>query len=420
MRITDYTFNDTLSDALFRGLAVESAPAAELEAHEFERGIFQDLDEAGLGPAAEMVDLRAEAARLLRTHRLSGLPALRPHLPSASSALRYNRAEGLFLGGGATYAPGGPWRVDGTAGYAFGAERVSASLSYRRQSVFGGTMSLRGYSNDTYDVGAIRALAPALNTLSAAFLGDDYLDMYYASGGSVSWRNTGAGAWGLLLGVRAERHRSASQSATHAPFDDGEQFRPVHPIDEGVQFAAEATLERRLPDADLAWSGALNVQGGWFEREPFARSTATAALRMRTADHARTLLLRGTTGLAGAAAVQHHYLLGGAGTLPGFGYRRFAGERFALLQGELTQSVFAPWLGVRLVGALGNIGGLDTAAAPAIGAWEVAEMHGLHASAGAGVSLFWDILRIDRYRGLNNGGRWVTQLSASPRFLDIS
>ncbi|HSJ16210.1 MAG TPA: hypothetical protein VK939_17520 [Longimicrobiales bacterium] len=419
MRITDYTFNDTLPDRLFRGLAVEAVPPAEREAYPFERGIYDDLADAGLGPVAELADLRAQAAALLRTHRLSGLPSLRPHLPSASSALRYNRAEGLFLGGGLTYAPGGPRRVDATLGYAFGAERPGVGLTLRDEAVLGGALALRGYLNDMRDIGLVPPIAPALNTLAAAFLGDDYLDLHYASGAELGWRRAGAGAWQYSAGGYAERHRRATLAARHAPFDSDAGFRPVRPVDEGSEFALRARLQRPLPDSDLAWGSALTLRSGWFERDPFARADAAATLRVRTADHSWSLLVRASAGIAAPAAAQHLFVLGGVGTLPGYTYRAFAGERFGLLQAEASQDVLAPWIRLRVLAALGSVGGIDAAAAPAVTGWSVTPTRGMHGSAGAGVSLFWDILRIDRYRGLN-GGRWVFQISASPEFADIS
>jgi hypothetical protein len=124
-------------------------------------------------------------------------------------------------------------------------------------------------------------------------------------------------------------------------------------------------------------------------------------------------------GLTDPAAAQHLFLLGGAGTLPGYDYRGYAGARFGLLQAELSQELLRPWIRLRIAGALGGVGGADTVATPALTYWDARAMHGMHASAGIGVSLFWDILRIDRYRGLN-GGRWVFQISASPDFADIS
>jgi hypothetical protein len=52
-----------------------------------------------------MKELRAQAAKLLREHRLSGLPAWRLYVPNASSVIRHDSAEGWYGGLGVTYAP---------------------------------------------------------------------------------------------------------------------------------------------------------------------------------------------------------------------------------------------------------------------------------------------------------------------------
>jgi hypothetical protein len=422
MRITEYTFNDTLPPTLFAGYPVEAVPHAQRESYPFEKEIYSDLEEAGLEPAPELAELRSRAAALLRGTRLSGLPKLRLHLASASSALRFNRAEGLFLGSGATWSPRFGWRVDGRGGYAFGADRPSATIKLRVAAGEGGELSLGGYLNDPRDLGVSLPLAPALNTLSSVLLGEDYLDPYHASGGRLAWRTSNLGAWQLELGASAERHRSASLAHSHPPFDDSAAFRPVRAIDQGERLALDARLQRPLPDArQLAWGATLSLLGGSLEGDGFVRGLAEATLRLRNLGLSRSLQLRALAGAtSGNPAGQHLFLLGGAGTLPGHDYRAFAGSRFAMLQAEASQEVLRPWLRLRLVGAAGATGGLAGGASRAWHNWDVRATDGMKFSAGAGVSLFWDILRVDRVRGLGGGGRWVFQLSANPEFADIS
>ena len=421
MRITDYTFNDSLPATQFAGYPVDAVPHAQRESYPFERDIFADLEEAGLQPSPEMADLRARAAALLRGKRLSGLPSLRLHLASASSALRYNRAEGLFLGNGATWSPGFGWRLDGRGGYAFGAQRPSANLGLRRSGEQGGELSLGFYLNEPRDLGISLPLAPVLNTLSSALLGEDYLDPYRASGARLAWRPNRIGTWQLELGLAAERQRSVTLAYRHPPFDDSATFRPVRPIDDGKLLALDARLQRPLADGQqLGWGATLSLLGGTLEGDGFVRGLADATVRLSNSGHSRSLQLRALAGAtSGHPAAQQLFLLGGAGTLPGYDYRGFAGSRVALLQAELSQEVLRPWLQLRLVTAAGVTGGFHNAPDRAWNTWEVRATDGVKFSAGAGVSLFWDILRIDRVRGLD-GGRWVLQLSASPDFADIS
>lgn len=422
MRITEYTFNDTLSPGIFTGYPVEAVPHRARENYPFEREIYSDLEEAGLAPPPEMEDLRAQAAALLRTRRVSGLPPFRFYLPSASSALRYNRSEGLFLGGGATYAPGGAWRIDGTPGYAFGAERVSAGLGARRTGTLGGELSVAAYGNEARDLGVALPLAPALNTISSALLGEDYLDLYYASGARLGWKRRGVSGWQLELGVSGERQRAASLAHAHPPFDDSTAFRPVRAIDEGEQYALRARLARPFPDEGaVAWSSGIEAEGGAVAEEGFARFSADAGLRVRNVGHSRTLHVRARAGLSTSdPASQHLFLLGGAGTIPGHEYRIFGGSRYALLNAEASQEVLRPWIRVRALAAGGVTGGLLEESQRAWSGWTPALRSDGAASVGAGVALFWDILRVDYVRGLGSGGRWVLQVSASPQFADIS
>jgi hypothetical protein len=196
----------------------------------------------------------------------------------------------------------------------------------------------------------------------------------------------------------------------------------VRPIDEGNELALAVRLLRPMPDGEpLGWSALLEGETGALESEAFGRVTADASLRLRNADHSRTLQLRARAGVTGSdPAAQHLFTLGGAGTLPGHDYRSFGGSRFALLHLEASHEVLRPWIRVRALGALGATGGLQDGSTRAWTAWGLQDTDGVAASAGAGVSLFWDIIRIDRVRGLGSGGHWVWQLSASPDFADIS
>jgi hypothetical protein len=122
------------------------------------------------------------------------------------------------------------------------------------------------------------------------------------------------------------------------------------------------------------------------------------------------------------APIQQYFLLGGAGTLPGYPYRAFAGRTGALMQAQLTHQIASPWLGARAVAAIGATGHPKLAPIPpswAVNpAGELRTTDGFLVSAGAGVSLFWDILHVDAVKGLN-GGRWVLQVSFTDALRDI-
>src|SRR5690606_12351060 len=96
-----YAFNEPLPTSVFLNPRVSAVPPAERLAFPFERPIFDDLEAQGLAPPPSLEEVRRQAREMVAGHYLSGLSRLRAYLPSASDALRYNRAEGLFLGAGA-------------------------------------------------------------------------------------------------------------------------------------------------------------------------------------------------------------------------------------------------------------------------------------------------------------------------------
>lgn len=417
LRISDYRFNQTFPVSLFSGPPVEAAPRIEREAYPFEQGLFDGLNEEGLAPPPQLSELRKMAVELIGRRRLSALPRLRFHLPNASSALRYNRAEGLFLGGGAAYTLGGLGQVEARLGYATGPGQLSAGSLIRLNEILGLDFRLEAHRNALRDLGIRPGIPGALNTILAATSGVDYLDPYFASGGSIAAERRLSDRWRLTLGLALEEHRSARLDQHAAPFDDSALFRTVRPIDEGT-FLGGRLLLRRTPSetSGLHWSGELALDAGTLEGEAFGRPTATLTAAYRSPDRKSALEVRGAAGLGfGRLPAQHLFLLGGRATLPGYAYRGFGGDRFALGELEFSHEVVGPWVRLR---ALGAIGWTDFARSAPPPGWDVAPTGTARASLGAGVGLIYDILRIDLVRGLN-GGQWQAVLSVHPGLRDI-
>jgi hypothetical protein len=426
MRVSDYVFNDSLPRNAFYGYPVEAAPPSERRAHDFERGIYDDLDDAGLAPPADLDDVRQQAATLVGGRRLSGLPAWRFALGSASNALRYNRAEGVVVGGGVAYDPGS-WRAAVTGGYAFGAAQpwsraeLTAPLSTRSLA----SLTL-GYL-EPVDMGVRPGVPGAINTLGA-LTGRDYQDLYYQSGGRVGLRYALRPQLSLYGTVGVERHRPADLTQD-SPLFGSSSFRPVRAVDDVDLMVAHVAATRPQYDpGSWSWGGTVAAEAARGDGYSFVRPDAGFTLRVADRDQSR-LLSAGVSGgwLAGTAPSQRLFVLGGVNTLPGYAYRSFAGTRYAMGRAEFSAGLLRPWIGVRALAAAGVTGGLDDplvadgvdGAAPAWQGWPVSGTNGLRTSAGAGLSLLWDMLRVDAVRGLN-GGTWQLQLSFHREFWDIS
>jgi hypothetical protein len=421
MRISGYTFNDSLPPDIFMGgRGVRALPRAQREAYEFERGLYDDLNAEGLAPPPDLAAVRRQAAELLGTRRLSGLPRLRLGLGSVSSALRYNRAEGFAVGAGLTWAPGPPLRADAAAGFAFGSERPWASLVLTRDAAPRSLLSARVHFRDVRDLGLEPALPTVVNTISAVAFGRDYTDPYFATGATIRLARRLGTPLRAELELGWEHHDSPLLAHSTPPFSDSRTFRAVRAIDEGDLAWGSIALYRPMPDPRADdWSGQLALEGGVFEADVYLRPTARFALRRATRDHARDLQIAARAGLLTARAPsQRLFVLGGRGTLGGYPFRTFAGRRYALVSAEASADLVAPWIRIRGVAAAAASGGLSDSG-PAWRTWPVADTDGLRSSAGIGVGLLWDLLRVDAVRGLN-GGSWQWIISFHHDLRDIS
>jgi hypothetical protein len=238
--------------------------------------------------------------------------------------------------------------------------------------------------------------------------------------------------WTGTFGVRVEDERSARLETEASA---GGDFRPVHPIDDGMFYGWALSLARRSPSGKaFAWNAALGADGGRLVRDGVVTISDVAAGGNHI-DFIRPRLDLGLTRRwhradgrldaelsAGAATGtlprQALYLVGGRGTLPGYAFRAYGGDRFATLRTTASADLWAPFVRGRLFAAAGWADVGDSGR-NALTAWGARPMGAPKYGAGAGVGLFYDILRIDVARGLSTGGRWELIIEANPSFWDF-
>jgi hypothetical protein len=392
--IRNYDLNAQIEPGVFRGGRISSASPNQLGSFQFERGLFDDLDEEGLVPSPSLDEVKTQVTQVVQDQTMSGLAGLRVHFANVSDFARYNRAEGLRLGGGFSFRPGAGLHVRTSGGYAIGRERGSARMVARRE-VGGFQPTLDLYWDELGDIGGHPGSTTLENTISAVSGKKDYIDPYFVRGGTLTLR--GENATGLAVSVRWEDQRSARDVVSDDPADT--EFRPVRSIDEG----ALAALGLRLPLLELAGvRTTLDGKVGRLEDRTFGALALEAFWEERRPDRG----WKGEATLSGGvltdrAPAQELYLLGGRWTLPGYDYRSFVGDRYWLLNGEVTVPVVAPYVGVRAIGAVGATY-LGSRQLPAD--WVAVDSEGVRASVGAGLSFGWDTFRVDLARGVRGGG----------------
>ncbi|HEX6746228.1 MAG TPA: hypothetical protein VF092_02855 [Longimicrobium sp.] len=427
MSISGYRFNQGLPDWRFAGPRVVSVPSVQRQNFAFEQPLDAELREQGIGPERELAEVRREAAELIREHALSGLPTTRLDIPAASTIGRYNRAEGVAVGFGVRSSPREQVATNLYGGWAFGPMHplgaAEVTLTKPRFRLDGAA-----YLNRPRDVGVGPVISGAMNSLSSALAGRDFTDLYYASGGSLSLQRRVFPGWTGTLTARVEDHESASLETDVSAAGD---FRSVSPIDEGVMYGGALSVSRRSPSGKaLGWGLTLGADGGHLasgDGFDFVRPRLDLSLSRRWRPGAARLDADLSAGAAaGTLPRQALYLIGGRGTVPGYAFRAYGGDRFATLRTTAAADLWSPWIRGRLLGAAGwaDVGGPGRdalfnwgGACPAcLGATTLD--HPIF-SAGAGVGIFYDILRVDVMRGLSSGGRWELIIEANPSFWDF-
>jgi len=402
--VRDYEINAPVHPNRFLGRAVTALPDSVRQAFPFEDSLHAQLDEEGLmgfRPPPEMDEIQSLALSIAKDQYLSGLRRSRLYLPmpTISSALRFNRAEGLFLGAGLSHTPLPNLGLSLYGGFAFGRERPTVegrATGGERYPLSGLTVFL----NRPQDLGPVPAISGLLNTLASATVNHDYTDLFFASGARAT-HSFSAGAESLLkLTGRWERQRTA-RDVVSSDLDDTD-FRPVIPTDEGVWTSLDLAGSFPLPWFSLRLTTGTLL--GRFQDKNFGSVSGALDFRRRWLTRGVEVQgdLRGGI-LLGAPPIQANYFLGGRQTVPGFPFRSQSGDKFWLLRSEASIDLLPPVLRFRVFGAGGGVREeelLDSTLPSTERRWS----HLL--SAGMGFGLGWDVVRLDLAKGLRTGGEW--------------
>ena len=421
LRVTDLEVNVDDVPRLAAGHRIVSRPEGELEAYE---GWSGGLYESSLVAGSEPVDpesLRKRAAGAL-FEGLEARPAVSPSLPALSSLFRARRGEGVRLGAAGRSALPGDGTLSLHLGHPFGAGGVSWRA---RGSIPAGSVSLsaEAYGDQLADAGSWTASSGVVATLGWLIRGEDFRDPYLRDGVTLGAELPAAGG-SLALEAALERHRAARRVAD-PPGDD--PVRPLRPADRGDLLALVAGWRRPIGTAlDGRWRLELET-----EAAPVAPAgSGYTALRARLSG--RSLPSEGPWSwsaevrgglLGGSPPGQRLLTLGGRGTVPGWRFRRWGGDRAAWVRLEAARELVGPWLGLRAIAAAGwaELSGPGVPAARTFGGpygGRLEGTSGVEPSAGLGIGLLDGALRIDAVRGLD-GGRWEWIVSADPRFWEI-
>ena len=410
--VRDYEINPPLPPALFRGPTISALPEAQRRAFPFEDGLHDYLDREGLSPPPEMEEIRSLALSLARERFLTGLGGFRLFLPQpvVSSGVRFNRAEGVFLGAGFSYGFSPSFSTAFHGGYSFGRERPSARVILTGGERLPGTR-LSTFLNRALELGPQPGISGVLNTLAALSLDEDYTDLFFATGALASHRWSPRPGWKLEFQGRWEDHTRARDVVSSDPRDP--RFRPIIPTADGVWQSLSVNISAPTPLRSLSLDGQTLL--GRFDSRFFGKMGVGATFRRASLGRGLDFTSTVSAGvLLGDPPAQAFFFLGGRGTVPGYDFRASSGESFWLWNIELARDLWDPWVRFRLFGAAGGTNDFGEAADALPGESDFGP--DLMVSAGAGVGLFWDVLRLDLAKGIREGGDWELVLSVNPSF----
>jgi hypothetical protein len=416
LEVLEYHLNDKPELAMASGQRIASYPKDALESfNDWSHSLYGGPIREGEYSDSHLAQATDNAQSLIRQGRLTGGDRLQLSLPNTSAGVRIRRAEGLLLGAGGAYQINDQTQISFWGGYPTSLEKFEASMVFRRE-VGRWTTGVEAKIRSLEDVGSIAA-SGVIQTLALAVAGEDYQDPFFQDGVRISLEGKLAQAR-VELGGSILRERTADLLLHTTPLGSN-PLRAVRPIEEGMLAMLDGTLDLPLGKGiGASWKATLLAEAatGSIGSFGFSRVVITIEANKDEMGTAWAWSSKAKFGISGGTLpAQRLFAIGGRGTVPGYAFRAWGGDRFALWHTEISRILFSPWVRLRAQAAAGRtqITGMGMAAADRFG---ITETSGVRGSAGLGLGIFYDLVRLDLVRGLSRreGGEWVFFLSLNP------
>jgi hypothetical protein len=444
--IGDYQFNTSVATTLFAGPEIVMASPQEIRSYPWTGRVLDSLPpDVRAVSEPDIARVQSEVRELVRAQALARAQSATLSARNLSDFVRFNRAEGLAVGAGASKQFGAGVAATTRARYGAADKLVKGSVELGVVRPDGS--SIRAFtSRDFRDLGDVAERSTALNSLAAQEFGSDYTEPYLvrAAGVSAELRS--------LLGFDTKitgSLESQSSVAVRARPVTG-VFEPTIPVTEqhamrwsldidrapslwifGTELALHAQA-RTLTHASanevspagsfnpgnrttLRGSAVLNLERPFGDtRLVMAATVAGVARQQATLDPAATELVY-LGGTVSAPGYDYHSLVSNTGATAHIEWRLpapfipFSLGRFGRVPGRAS---FAPYAHVAVIGDRPECASFDGFAG-------CAPSSAVYPAFGAAYLLPFDVLRIDVARGVGHGGRWTFGVDVSREFWSI-
>ena len=427
--IGDYQINVGLNRAMFAGPEIMPAPKAAQDTFHFSGLVLDSLPpEVRAVTDADIRQVQAEARDLVRAQALRGSQALVLSAGSVSDFVRFDRAEGLAVGGGAATRFGRGWDISAHARYGVDDRAVKGGAVLEWQSPrYGVRLFAR---RDFSDAGDVQERSGVVNSIAAQEFGSDFTDPYGVQAAGFGFDARGVLGLRWRADASLERQRALDLRAVPA---QGEfpRILPAMPL-RALRFslAADRPTALSLLGTELRASGELRVSHVTTDDAAFTIAPSTVARAFVSLDiqrpigRSRLVLTTKAGAVGGSHDIPPQELLyfGGPVSAPGYEFHELTARGGISQRVEWRSPV--PFPSVNL-GRFGSVPGQATLApfvqATAIRrAYEldVAHPSGVYPSVGVALQPFYDLLRIQVGRGLRHG-RWAFNVDVSRDFWGV-
>jgi hypothetical protein len=430
--IGDYRVNTGLPYDLFQGPEITVAPPAARDTFHFTGRVLDSLPpDVRAVTDAEIRAVQQEARALVRAQALQRPQALVLSALGASDFVRFDRAEGLALGGGAATRFGRGFDVQLRARYGIDDRAVkgSATAEWRSPSVGVRLFGLR----DFREAGDVQERSRLVNSLAAQEFGADATDPYRVEGGGLGLDAFDVHGLRLRLDATMERQHALTIRATPAQ-GTFPRILPAAPL-RAMRLALSAERATALSFFGTEVRASAELRASRFTTDDLAFpvtattvSRAFLSLGVERPFGRQRLVLQTYAGAVGASRgdgeipPQEWLWFGGPLTAPGYAYHELGAFAGISQRVEWRTPIPAPSIPL---GRFGKVPGEATLAPFVQGTFarraldtDAAHPTAVYPSVGVALMPLFDLVRLQLARGLRNG-RWTFNFDVSRDFWGV-
>lgn len=427
--ISDYQVNTGLSYGLFSGPEIVTAPPSVRDTLKFAGSVLDSLPpDVRAVTDAEIRAVQQEARALVRAQALQRPQTLVLSALGVSDFVRFDRAEGLALGGGAATRFGRGFDAQLRARYGVDDRAVKGSAAAGWRSPSAG-VRLFG-RRDFREAGDIQERSRLVNSIAAQEFGADATDPYRVEGAGVGLDAFDVHGLRLRLDATLERQRALEIRATPAG-GTFPRILPATPLRAArLSLTAERATALSVFGTEVRATGELRASR--LSTDDTATPTSTTnvgrafvSLGVERPIGRQRLVLQTYAGVVAADGTippQEWLWFGGPLSAPGYDYHELGALSGVSQRVEWRTPVPVPAVPL---GRFGRIPGEATLSPFVQGTFarralesDAAHPTGVYPSAGVALMPFFDMLRVQVARGLRNG-RWTLNVDVARDFWGI-